>query len=211
MNNPYNTLNVKENATEEEIKKAYRKKATEQHPDIGGDEEEFKKSAEAYAIIGNPKKRKQFDETGSTDTEDPLANIHAEVSEMFFNVIERNKGKIQYVNIIKEMIDIVTNAISLAKDELINRDSSISNTEKLLSRITRDDDSENFFDNIIKGRIKHMEYEKLQISNQIEKFNTMIDLIEVYHCSQEQKPERRQQVRSYGMPHDPHLPDWMKS
>ena len=41
--NFYDVLGVNENSTQDEIKKAYRKKAVEHHPDKGGSEEEFKK------------------------------------------------------------------------------------------------------------------------------------------------------------------------
>ena len=59
--NFYNILGVEENSTQEEIKKAYRKKAVEHHPDKGGSEEEFKKISEAYDMLGDEQKRKQYD------------------------------------------------------------------------------------------------------------------------------------------------------
>ena len=43
MENFYQTLGVNENATQDEIKKAYRKLAVEHHPDKGGNEDTFKK------------------------------------------------------------------------------------------------------------------------------------------------------------------------
>jgi molecular chaperone DnaJ len=57
----YNILGVSETATQDEIKKAYRKKAVEHHPDKGGDEKLFKKIAEAYDTVGDDNKRRQYD------------------------------------------------------------------------------------------------------------------------------------------------------
>lgn len=61
MDNYYEILGVNENATQEEIKKAYRKKAVEHHPDKGGSEEVFKKIASAYDVLGDENKRKDYD------------------------------------------------------------------------------------------------------------------------------------------------------
>lgn len=65
----YNILGVKPDASEKEIKKAYRKLATQYHPDKNkGDkasEEKFKEISEAYQVLGNTEKRKQYDALGS--------------------------------------------------------------------------------------------------------------------------------------------------
>ena len=51
--NPFEVLGVSKNADEEEIKKAYKRKAMKCHPDKGGDPEEFKSLNEAYSKITN--------------------------------------------------------------------------------------------------------------------------------------------------------------
>ena len=64
----YEILGISKSATAAEIKKAYRKKALEHHPDKNpGDhkaEELFKKSAEAYEVLSNPDKRARYDQYG---------------------------------------------------------------------------------------------------------------------------------------------------
>ena len=63
----YKTLGVSKNATAEEIKKAYRKIARENHPDAGGDEEKFKDINEAYEVLSDDKKRKLYDQYGTAN------------------------------------------------------------------------------------------------------------------------------------------------
>jgi len=64
----YDILGVGKSASESEIKKAYRKKAIKYHPDKNpGDskaEENFKKAAEAYEVLGNKDKRSKYDQFG---------------------------------------------------------------------------------------------------------------------------------------------------
>lgn len=68
MDDYYATLGVQKNATEDEIKKAYRNLAFKYHPDRNpGDksaEENFKKINEAYSILGDKSKRAQYDAGG---------------------------------------------------------------------------------------------------------------------------------------------------
>jgi curved DNA-binding protein len=67
----YKTLGIDKNASDSDIKKAYRKLAMKYHPDhTKGDktaEEKFKKISEAYAVLSDPEKRKQYDTYGSAD------------------------------------------------------------------------------------------------------------------------------------------------
>ena len=64
----YETLNLSKNASESEIKKAYRKLAIKYHPDKNPGnkeaEQNFKDAAEAYEILSNPQKRQQYDQFG---------------------------------------------------------------------------------------------------------------------------------------------------
>ena len=60
----YDTLGVSKDASEKEIKAAYRKLAMKNHPDQGGDAEKFTKIQEAYEVLGDKEKRQQYDQFG---------------------------------------------------------------------------------------------------------------------------------------------------
>ncbi|MFQ5854234.1 MAG: DnaJ C-terminal domain-containing protein [Anaerolineae bacterium] len=65
----YKILGVDKKATQKEIKSAYRKLARENHPDVNPDDpdaqERFKDINEAYQVLGDPEKRKKYDQLGS--------------------------------------------------------------------------------------------------------------------------------------------------
>jgi molecular chaperone DnaJ len=67
MKNYYDILGVQKNASEDDIKKAFRKLAQKYHPDKkGGDEAKFKEVSEAYAVLSDKRKRAQYDSGGSS-------------------------------------------------------------------------------------------------------------------------------------------------
>ena len=72
MEDFYTTLGVSKNATQDEIKKAYRNLAFKYHPDRNpGDkaaEEKFKQINSAYSVLGDESKRKQYDTFGSAES-----------------------------------------------------------------------------------------------------------------------------------------------
>ncbi len=60
----YSVLGVDKKASQDDIKKAFRKLAHKHHPDKGGDEAKFKEASEAYAVLGDEKKRREYDTYG---------------------------------------------------------------------------------------------------------------------------------------------------
>ena len=61
MSDHYSMLEIERSSTPEEIKTAYRKLARKHHPDKGGDPEKFKKISEAYSVLSDISKRRQYD------------------------------------------------------------------------------------------------------------------------------------------------------
>ena len=69
MKDYYEILGVGKTATEEDIKSAFRRLAQRYHPDKkGGDEAKFKEASEAYSVLGDKKRRAEYDTYGKTFT-----------------------------------------------------------------------------------------------------------------------------------------------
>lgn len=64
MSDLYAVLDVGRDASPDDIKRAYRRKAREHHPDAGGDEERFKQVTRAYEVLSDPERRRRYDRFG---------------------------------------------------------------------------------------------------------------------------------------------------
>ena len=83
----YDLLGVSKDAPENEIKKAYRKLAMKYHPDKNpGDreaEKKFKEVSQAYAVLSDPEKRKNYDRYGTADFSGMPEDIFSSFSDIF--------------------------------------------------------------------------------------------------------------------------------
>ena len=114
--NLYKILGVSDTVSAEEIKKVYRKKAKEMHPDKGGDEEEFKKISNAYNILSDPSKRSDYDNQLKYGNQQFRShgfngNMGQDIFDQFFN---RNN---RAYNIPKKGEDLVV-SVSLTLEEI---------------------------------------------------------------------------------------------
>jgi DnaJ-class molecular chaperone len=87
MKNYYDILGVSKDATEAEIKKAYRTLAKEHHPDMGGNETTFKEIQNAYEILSDSEKRARFDR--GEDVESPQNARENHAKSFLFSLFEQ--------------------------------------------------------------------------------------------------------------------------
>lgn len=83
MNDYYSTLGVSRNASDDEIKKAYRKLAMKHHPDRGGDQKKFAEIQSAYDVLSDPSKKEMYDLGG--DPNDNSGRGGAQYHDFGFN------------------------------------------------------------------------------------------------------------------------------
>ena len=101
--NYYEILGISKDASENEIKKAYKKKALEHHPDKGGDPEKFKQITEAYETLSDPNKKNAYDNPQQFNfgNEEMFSNIFSQFNININNNVQVNNKKNDHYYTIK--------------------------------------------------------------------------------------------------------------
>lgn len=88
MKNPYEELGVPEDANDEDIRRAYRQRAKQAHPDAGGNAAEFASLSRAMTLLLDPVQRKKFDDFGHVD--ENTSNIESMAMEQVVSFISNS-------------------------------------------------------------------------------------------------------------------------
>lgn len=149
--NPYVILGVPPDASDHQIKMAYRARCKATHPDTGADGTEFHQLGNAYAVLRDPERRKAYDETGSIDANAVRAS-HADVLEFLATLFTRAIDIEGAAGISMKQIDLMQsmreNSYRIRAEgagKLRAYEKAIADREVLRTRIIRKDDGQNLF------------------------------------------------------------------
>lgn len=189
--NLYEKLQVDPDATQQEIKDAYRDLAKETHPDKeGGDVEAFKDISKAYMVLSDTRKRKRYDETGIEEGESHTNNLANGLLQRMFNDILTKTGprgilKINVVIEIKQQLNQIINSAEKGKKGLLE---STEELEVVLGRVVHKSE-QNVFTHILKNRIENNKINHTDLCQSIETAQTALVMIAEYEFIFDRKPE----------------------
>ena len=113
----YDTLGVAKDATQKQIKAAYRKLAQTNHPDKGGDPSKFVEIQQAYDTLSDAEKRDHYDRYGTLKPNDTMLDkARQHVGAVFNNVMGQPFD--QYTNVVEVMVDNTKSEINRANQHL---------------------------------------------------------------------------------------------
>jgi len=155
----YETLDIDKKATKEQIKKAYRKKAQEAHPDRGGNPEDFHFISIAYTTLMDDQKKAHYDETGKyNEKKDDLdqaafqelfALINKVISELIAGDVD-----VIHKNVIKIVGEGIKQGIAKTKKIIKGAKESKGRLNKIKGRFKYTGDKINIVDNVFEQQFK---------------------------------------------------------
>lgn len=126
----YDALEIPTTATPAEIRKAFRNKSRKAHPDGEGSKEEMQRLSEAYHVLIDPVRRKQYDETGSTAEFPSALGL---VSKMVIQLISETLGAGKD----PECIDLLAVVKARIEEEIGTLDTKCDQLEKLVAKFKK--------------------------------------------------------------------------
>jgi len=141
MRDPYEVLEVPKDASTEDVRKAYRRKAKSAHPDVGGTDQAMAELSRALTILEDPDKRAHFDACG--ETEDPSAeNMRSAaigiVVELVNAIIEQYVqgpgGDPEGVDMVKAMTSAINDRIKEMRAKKKKLDTHVAKAQKVADR-----------------------------------------------------------------------------
>ena len=172
--NPYETLGVPKDATQDTIKKAYRKKAQKKHPDRGGTEEEFKDLSTAYRMVSNPESRARYDACGDSE----IPNVDAKARSLAIQAV------IQFIeaghsNYLLEATRAIQVLIQKSNADIKEVNNKLASFEKYCKRL-KPLGADTFLLEALKSHQQQYEGKIVTLNDQINVFNKALEFLTMF-------------------------------
>jgi curved DNA-binding protein CbpA len=176
----YDDLGLSPRCTFDEIKQRYRALAQQHHPDKGGDENVFKKIKLAYEVLSDPSRRAEYDATGKIEEDVPIrTEALQELAGLVTHAIEKiNPDHDDLIFVMKRELN---ENIIQSKKNIITCNGYIIKLNKILKKVNRKKEGDNFIKSIIEEQVRMREGELKNFNHRIEVCNYMIELLEDYY------------------------------
>ena len=180
MTNPYDELGVGREATPEEIRAAYRRKAHVLHPDKGGGVDRFQELQRAYDLLSDPERRQQYDRTGFTGRQNPR---HIQLVTQLVGLMEQiidqvpDPTSVDLRHIAEQSIRNSQNAV---REKLRQLQTQLRKSQRMLGRFQHKHNGENLFENMLRSKVRNLEQRIAAMQQEVSDGDTLIQLVADY-------------------------------
>lgn len=175
---PYAELGVSKDATEDEIKAAFRKRAKETHPDKdGGSSSEFERVKQSHLVLTDPERRKKYDETGDT-ADNPAKSIQQRAMELVGSLIGAaidSDKDLEHMDIVADLMQFLGDQAKDYGAEQKKLKAKQKRAEKFAKKIKRKKGGENLVSRMAETHARSF----------LKAINTLTEIIEIHKRASE--------------------------
>lgn len=179
----YEVLGVAAGATDDEIKRAYRKLASRHHPDRkGGCNETMQRVQNAYDVLSDKERREQYDRGGGTEKKPPLDDMAMDfIAQGFSQYIEAMAhGKATDSCPLEEVRHALKTAVKECNSIIKTASDNKNRLLKKSQSVKRKTDGVNLFSEIVTKYCEKMDQAKLHGEGRLQVFTRALELLEQY-------------------------------
>ena len=183
--NLYKTLGVERDATPTEIKKVFRARAKDLHPDKGGDDEAFKNLSFAYMVLRDKKRRAIYDKTGEVSNDEinnDLRKISSVLLMLFEAAIKEGIASQNDLDIIKMMKQFLKKEAKEKEKKIQGIGDELVKTQQLAKRISCRKGDRNLFGSIIDNKRKLLNHSRAKLDQELRIIKLVLEELEAYDC-----------------------------
>jgi len=178
MTNHYETLGVSKDATQAEIKKAYRRKTRENHPDVNDTTSDDMAAINvAYEVLSDAERRKNYDETGRDNVAPYMQMAKATVVQKTLHWLQTQDEK-------GDLITFLTNDLNNDMNNVLENkkrgEAIIAKLKNALSRVIYEGDEKDIITEALENQIKHIENQLSSVEGDITKINIALKIVHSY-------------------------------
>lgn len=165
----YELLGVNEDATQDEIRAAYRSMAQRHHPDKGGDRTTFQSIQRAYDVLSDPARRKRYDELGLSG---PMPDLREQslltIAEFLMGVIDSADVDVDTTNILEYVAHKIANTKDNVESNIREERRKLNKRERAMKRLKAKEGKDGIASQLLHGAIMKQKHkmEEMQLASE---------------------------------------------
>jgi curved DNA-binding protein CbpA len=176
----YEILGVPVDATDVQIKRAFRKGAKKMHPDHGGDPEKFREINHAYEVLSDPARRQRYDDTGQS--EDPKGpppdqKLLIILSSAICEIVGRNPLGCNVVQCTRDLLKAKIRALNNSSEQ---HRQSARTLRGIAENVIRDGDGENVVSAVLDSQAGQCESSSERLLAEADEFVKVLAMLDGY-------------------------------
>lgn len=178
----YDDLGVGKNASFEEIRSAYRRRARECHPDLGGDREEFERIQNAHDVLADADRRARYDQTGDTaeEPDNHFSELTAVIIAAFDHVLAQAGAKFREHDLIVHTRGVLRGQKRGIEASIAGAAEEMAKLEELVERLKFEGAGPDILSGTLRQRIRNQDEWIRSAEHKVEQIDQAVEYLAAY-------------------------------